>query len=776
VRFVGQRRRDPLLVRVRGGSMELSVTSHPVNKHTEIVTGVSWSGSNELLTVGDDKVVWMWNAEGEPQATLLEVECFCTSLLWHPASQGRGGSELFVVGCTDGSFKLITKQGRLEKSVAAHQGAITAVRWSMDGTSLATCGEDKVVKSWSRNGMFRANLAEAEGTIYALAWSPESDQLLFTNGKHLVIRPLQPSSKQTMWKAHDAPVLSVDWNAVTGLIVSGGEDCKYRIWDGYGRQLYCSAAVEFSITSVAWAPNGRYFAVGSFNMLRLCDKTGWSYSRDQPSCGSLFDLSWTADSTQVAAASGSGAVLFGQLVHRELSCGAWEVRQEEGASLAVINVLDDSREDLQFKDRVTEMSLSSHHLIVITASQCCIYSTSNWNTPHISEQKGNVSLMLQSTTHFAIIDTINGLQILNYDGRVLSQPRFQGMRSEALSVSNVSYSQDMLAIVDQGEPKSVRLFDPLTAKALGVLQHTIDVEQIALSLSRAPRRLVLVDKNRDMYMTPVQGAQELNKLHVMVDTMRWNEDNVSLAAVADGHLVVWYYPETVLIDRDLLPLTIHKESAPELGKAAEIIDFRGTRVTVRRSDGAIVTFSISPYPSLLERFCSNNEWEPALRLCRYVKSKQLWAALAAMAVGGKELHTAEVAYAAIEEVDKLLFMCHIKELPTSEAREAELLLFRRRLPEAITVLVQSGWIYRAIKMCIHNFLWEKAYDLARQHQAYLDVVLFHRTKYLTNINREETIPKLQQLAQELGTVDEEQMRQKIEAEKARERERGGVGA
>ena len=91
------------------------------------------------------------------------------------------------------------------------------------------------------------------------------------------------------------------------------------------------------------------------------------------------------------------------------------------------------------------------------------------------------------------------------------------------------------------------------------------------------------------------------------------------------------------------------------------------------------------------------EWEPALRLCRYVKSEMLWACLAAMAVAGKELHTAEVAYAAIEHVDKLLYMCHIKELPTVEAREAELLLFRRRQAEAVAVLVQGGWVYRAIK-------------------------------------------------------------------------------
>eukprot|EP00967_Tisochrysis_lutea_P107850 scaffold166732_cov27-Tisochrysis_lutea.AAC.3 len=40
--------------------------------------------------------------------------------------------------------------------------------------------------------------------------------------------------------------------------------------------------------------------------------------------------------------------------------------------------------------------------------------------------------------------------------------------------------------------------------------------------------------------------------------------------------------------------------------------------------------------------------------------QMLWAILAAMAVSGKELHTAEVAYAAIDAVDKLLFMSHVK--------------------------------------------------------------------------------------------------------------------
>jgi len=44
----------------------------------------------------------------------------------------------------------------------------------------------------------------------------------------------------------------------------------------------------------------------------------------------------------------------------------------------------------------------------------------------------------------------------------------------------------------------------------------------------------------------------------------------------------------------------------------------------------------------------------------------------------------------------------------------------------VQVLVQGGWIYRAIKMCIRCFAWEQAYDIARTHATHLDTVLYHR--------------------------------------------------
>lgn len=54
-----------------------------------------------------------------------------------------------------------------------------------------------------------------------------------------------------------------------------------KVWDRFGRQMYQSGGLGYTVTGVKWCPNGESFAVGAFNTLRLCDKTGWSHSRDR---------------------------------------------------------------------------------------------------------------------------------------------------------------------------------------------------------------------------------------------------------------------------------------------------------------------------------------------------------------------------------------------------------------------------------------------------------------------------------------------------------------
>lgn len=81
----------------------------------------------------------------------MDIDVPVVDMDWFPT--GKGANELLALGCSDGSFKLVTKAGRVEKNVPeAHNGAIISIRWSYEGAALATTGEDGQIKIWSRSG------------------------------------------------------------------------------------------------------------------------------------------------------------------------------------------------------------------------------------------------------------------------------------------------------------------------------------------------------------------------------------------------------------------------------------------------------------------------------------------------------------------------------------------------------------------------------------------------------------------------------------------------
>ena len=164
--------------------------------------------------------------------------------------------------------------------------------------------------------------------------------------------------------------------------------------DSYGRLLYSSNAFDYVINSIRWAPNGEYFAVGAFEMLKLCDKTGWTYSFNKSNVGSLMKLCWSSDSTICAGAGGNGQVLFANIADKQIQKDNWEVRLTDENKILVTDLINEVNEELDFKDRVISMSMAFNNLIVTSYAKCYIYSDNNWNTPHIFDIKDKDSISL----------------------------------------------------------------------------------------------------------------------------------------------------------------------------------------------------------------------------------------------------------------------------------------------------------------------------------------------------------------------------------------------
>ncbi|XP_054649376.1 intraflagellar transport protein 80 homolog [Dunckerocampus dactyliophorus] len=752
-------------------------------KHRELVSCIGWTTADELYSCSDDHQILRWNLLTNETSLVVKLpeDFYPIDLHWFPKTVGgkkQTSAEIFVLTSTDGKFHLVSKTGRIEKSVDAHKGAVLAGRWNHDGTALVTAGEDGQIKNWSKSGMLRSTLATQASPVYSVAWGPDSERILYTSGRHLVIKPLQPSAKVIQWKAHNGVILKVDWNSVNDLILSGGEDCKYKVWDSFGRLLYSSLSHDYPVTSLSWAPDGEVFAVGSFNTLRLCDKTGWSYALEKPNTGSVFSLAWSADGTQVAGACGNGHVIFANVVEQHWEWNNFMITLTKRKTMQVRNVMNDAVDMLEFRDRVIKASLAFGHLVVATSLQCYIYNTKNWNTPLIFDLKeGTVSLILQAERHALLVDGA-GLYIFSYEGRLISSPKFPGMRADILNAQCVSLSNDTVAIRDKSDEKVILLFDALTGKPLGdgkSLTHKMEVVEIALDQCgpSTERKIALIDKNRDLYLTSVRylGREpKICKIGSMIHSMAWNNAANILCGVQDNQFTVWYYPNTVFIDKELLSKTLYTKDGSEFNHTPHILSYVDTKVRLRQRDGSLLYTSVPPYAVFLHEFSSSARWEDALRLCRFAKKDSLWACLAAMAIANRELTTAEMAYAAIRELPRVHYINFIKQQPSKESSLAHLLLFSGQVQEAEATLLQAGLIYQAIQVNIDLFNWQRALELAVKHKTHVDTVLAYREKFLQTFGRKESNKRFLQYAKGVE-VDWDKIQAKIEMELAKEREK-----
>lgn len=76
------------------------VVRQQFNVHKDIATAVGWNAANELYSCADDKKVWRWNSDGEPLAEVATFDTYVTDMHWYPSK--KGGSDFFVISCTDG--------------------------------------------------------------------------------------------------------------------------------------------------------------------------------------------------------------------------------------------------------------------------------------------------------------------------------------------------------------------------------------------------------------------------------------------------------------------------------------------------------------------------------------------------------------------------------------------------------------------------------------------------------------------------------------------------
>lgn len=72
----------------------------------------------------------------------------------------------------------------------------------------------------------------------------------------------------------------------------------------------------------------------------------WSYTLEKPNTGSIFNIAWSSDGTQLAGACGNGQVIFAHVIERRLEWKNFEVTVTDRKSIIVRDVTNDIKESL----------------------------------------------------------------------------------------------------------------------------------------------------------------------------------------------------------------------------------------------------------------------------------------------------------------------------------------------------------------------------------------------------------------------------------------------
>lgn len=735
--------------------MRFKISAQSSSGHKSLVTCVAWSSAEEIFSCGEDHLLICWYLEsGKAHSSVITEfpsDFYPTYMQWHPrpnhlmTASKKQSLDILLITTADGKFHIVNKNGRIEKSIEAHKGAATIGKWSMDGSILLTAGEDGLIKVWSRSGMLRSVVVRANSPILTSDWSPDGSKILYSQGGFLFFQSLNSNSKPYKWPAHEGLVLTVCWNHSNGFIVSGGEDCRYKVWDSNGNQIYNSSPGDHPITAVSWCNSGDYFATGSFNMIKLCDKTGWSHSLEKINAGSIYSISWSSDGTQVAMACGN-TVLTGHVIGKRLEWNNYEATLIKRKVLEIREVGNEVHETIEISDRVVQLAFGFDHLIVITPAQCHVYSVTNWNTPAIFDLKSTaVSAVVLAHKHFLLVEW-NTLTLYSYQGRLLGIPKWKGMTQEPLYPPCISLCFDTLVVRDQKNEKLLHVLEISYNKPIIEAQshaHPQSVTQLALNHigNISDRQLALIDITKDLYLISIRttGYGRACKIAAMAQNIAWAIDANVLAAMLDATLSVWLCPNCVhYSDRKIIRRTrIDKESS-EFGKQPTITSVYNGMVNVRRGDGALVSSQFYTFFTSLHQLILNKKWKESLSLCRIAQNEILWTCMAIMATDNKELNVAEEAYAAIKRYDKVDYVRHIKSLPKMTERYAEMALLAGDLLAAEGILLQNGLTEEAIILNMKVYNWNRALELALRHKKQIEEVLKGRQKYLKTIGKEET--------------------------------------